>query len=420
MVKFALRGDIIHAPMPGKTEFHEDSFLVCRDGLCAGIHKTLPPEFSEIPVSDFSGKLIIPGYSDLHTHASQYAQLGLGMDYELIQWLDDLTFPEEAKFENLDYARGIYSAFVSELRAGFTTRAVIYATVHAEATLELMRMLEDSGLATIVGKVNMDRNCPDYLREKGAQASIEETLRWLDGCTGFENTKPAVTPRFVPSCTDELLRELGRLVTERGIHVQSHLDETHAEIAWVRKLCPECKSYADVYDRAGLLTEKTVMAHCLYNTAEENELLRERGVFIAHCPNSNSNIKSGIAPVRRYMTEELPLGLGTDISGGESLDMAETMREALRVSKLRARLMDEPDAALTCDDVFYLATRGGGAYFGKTGAFCEGFELDAVVVDQPVSCALRPFSMRERFEKLVYLGRSADCCAKFVKGRRIF
>lgn len=420
MSDFVLRGDIIHTPELGKTEFFEDSFLVCRDGFCQGVYITLPQEYEHLPLHDYSGKLIIPGYSDLHTHASQYADLGLGMDYELIQWLDDLTFPEEARFADTEFAKEIYQRFADELRAGFTTRAVIYATVHAPATLELMRILESSGLVTLVGKVNMDRNCPDYLREKDADASIEETMRWLEGCREFRNTKPVITPRFVPSCTQQLLARLGEITARYGLYVQSHLDETHAEIAWVRELCPENSSYTDVYDSAGLLTEKTVMAHCLYNTDEETETLKSRGVFIAHCPSSNSNIKSGIAPVRSYLNRGLHVGLGTDISGGDSLDMSEEMRRALRVSKLRARLMDEPDAALGCDDVFYLATRGGGEFFGRVGAFCSGFEFDAVVVDEGRYRFPRENTMRERLEKLVHLSRSQDVCAKFIRGERIF
>lgn len=420
MTDIVLRGDIAHAPTPAGAEFFEDSFLVCAGGRCAGIFKSLPERYASLPVLDFSGKLVVPGMCDLHTHASQYADLGLGMDFELIQWLDDLTFPEEARLANTEYAEMVYSAFTRELRRGFTTRAAIFATVHAPATLTLMRLLEESGLKTLVGKVNMDRNCPDYLCEKGAQGSMEETLRWLDGCAEFKNTKPIITPRFVPSCSDELLERLGELVGQRGLYVQSHLDETHAEISWVRGLVPDSIDYTDVYDRVGLLTEKTVMAHCLYNSARETEIIKRRGAFIAHCPSSNSNIKSGIAPVRKYLDAGVNIGLGTDISGGQSLDVSEAMREALRASKLRTRLMEEENAALTCGEVFYLATRGGGAFFGDVGAFCEGFEFDAAVVDESRFGTLRGYSMQERLERFIYLSRGEDCCAKFVSGRRIF
>ncbi len=420
MNAFVLHGDIAHAPTPEGAEFFADSFLVCADGRCRGIFKTLPERFAALPVLDFSGKLIIPGLSDLHTHASQYADLGLGMDFELIQWLDDLTFPEEARFADSTYAEKIYGAFVKALLRGFTTRAAIFATVHAPATLTLMRLLEESGLHTLVGKVNMDRNCPPYLCEAGAEGSIAETLRWLEGCRNLKNTKPIITPRFVPSCSDELLERLGGLVRERGLYVQSHLDETHAEIEWVRSLVPDSLDYSDVYDRVGLLTDKTVMAHCLYNNERETELIKTRGAFIAHCPSSNSNIRSGIAPVRRYLRQGVNIGLGTDISGGQSLEINEAMREALRVSKLRSRLMEEPDAALTGGEVFYLATRGGGAFFGDVGAFCEGFEFDAAVVDESGYGNFRDYSMTERLERFIFLSRAEDCCAKFVAGRRIF
>lgn len=156
-------------------------------------------------------QLIIPGFTDLHLHAPQYAYRGTGMDLELLDWLNTITFPQEAKYADLSYAKKAYSIFVDDLKHSFTTRACIFATLHRPATELLMDMLEESGLTTMVGKVNMDRNGAPELQEKSAQASAQDTRQWLEEIKGrYDHTYPILTPRFTPSCTDELMTELGK------------------------------------------------------------------------------------------------------------------------------------------------------------------------------------------------------------------
>ena len=172
---FILKGNIVYSKSQTEFAICEHGYLVCRDGKVDGIYQTLPFRLGGNPIRDYGDCLIIPGLVDLHIHAPQYSYRGLGMDMELLEWLEVNTFPEEAKFEETDYAEKSYRIFVENLKNSATTRACIFATVHRPATLLLMDMLEKSGLDTYVGKVNMDRNCPDYICEE-TQESADETL----------------------------------------------------------------------------------------------------------------------------------------------------------------------------------------------------------------------------------------------------
>lgn len=418
MSDFALRGTVVHTPAPDVLEIRPDSFLVCASGVCQGIFPALPAAWAHLPVTDFGRELIVPGYTDLHLHASQYADLGLGMDYELPDWLERLTFPEEARFADEGYAEKVYTAFTEELRRSFTTNAVVFATIHTPATLKLMSLLERSGLYALVGRVNMDRNCPENVRETDAAAALAETEHWLSLCRGrFDRVAPVLTPRFVPSCSGALMAGLGELAARYRLPVQSHLSENLSEVRLVRELHPECPSYTAVYEKYSLLGADAIMAHCIHLSGPEIETLRRTGTWVAHCPTSNSNVRSGIAPVRRFLDAGLHVGLGSDISGGHTLDMSEVLRHALQVSRLLWRLDEGHPAFLTAGEAFYLATLGGGQFFGDCGAFLPGYRFDALVVEDGGPGAYTP---DQRFERFIYRCTARDIRAKYVSGVRLF
>ncbi len=423
MQTFALKGNVIYTAHRGKLELYPQSYLVCEEGKVAGVFRQLPDRWQGIPVEDHGDKLILPGLIDLHVHASQYAYRGLGMDMELLDWLETHTFPEEAKFKDLEYARQAYGIFADNLRKSATTRACIFATVHREGTLLLMDLLEKSGLKTLVGKVNMDRNCPDYLREESAEISANETVKWLEDVQNrdYKNTLPILTPRFTPSCTDELMERIKGIQMSHGLPVQSHLSENPGEIAWVKELCPWSEFYGDAYDKFGLFGAdcKTVMAHCVYSDARERERMKENGVFIAHCPESNINLASGVAPVRTFLEEGLHVGLGSDVAGGSTEDMFTAMAHAIQASKLRWRLQDESLKPLTVEEAFYMATKGGGEFFGKVGSFEEGYEFDAVVLDDARLLYPQELDVTKRLERLVYLSDDREIYAKYAGGKQI-
>lgn len=417
---FALKGNVIYTPVCGRLEQKPKSYLVCEDGRVSGIYDTLPERYHGIPVEDHGEKLILPGLVDLHVHASQYAYRGLGMDMELLEWLEHNAFPEESRFSDVGYARRAYEIFTEQLRASATTRACIFATLHRPATLILMELLDHAGLPCFVGKVNMDRNSPDTLRETTAE-SISQTRRWLEESRDFSLVRPILTPRFTPSCTDELMDGLGMLQREFGVAMQSHLSENRSEIQWVSELCPGTRFYGESYARAGLFGGScpTVMAHCVWSGEEELALMKENGVFIAHCPQSNMNVSSGIAPVRTFLREGQKVGLGSDVAGGAHLSIFRAMTDAIQCSKLRWRLVDQGESALTLAEALYLATKGGGAFFGKVGSFEPGYEFDAIVMDDTDLPTTRDCTLAERLERVVYLS-DGQPRAKYVSGKRLF
>ncbi len=425
MSDFVLKGNICFSKSKDEL-ICVDGYLVCTNGLSKGVFDKLPSEYKDYKLYDYSNYLIIPGLIDLHIHASQYAYRGLGMDYELLDWLKYEAFKEESKYEDIAYAKEAYKIFVDELRKSATTRLSIFASIHSQATIELMDQLDKSGLISYVGKVNMDRNAPVPLVETN---SYIDTKEWLDKTIAkYKNTKPIITPRFIPSCSDELMYKLGDLIYEYDVPLQSHLSENLSEIKLVKKLCPNSKYYGDAYNEYGLFGKKkdksykTIMAHCLYSSEEEVKLMKDNGVFIAHCPSSNINVSSGIAPIRKYLDLDMNMGLGSDVAGGTSESMFQTLVKTIEVSKLYWRIIDQNSKPLSFKEAFYLATLKGGEFFGKVGSFESDFEADILVLDDSILKTTLDLSIEERLERAIYLSLDikGGIKHKFVKGEMLF
>lgn len=420
---FVLKGNICYAKTKDQLSVTDQGYLVCCQGVSKGVYPVLPEEYRNLPVTDYQDMLIVPGMTDLHIHAPQYPFRGLGMDLELLEWLDTHTFPEESRYKDLDYAEKAYGIFAEDLKQSATTRAVVFGTVHVPATGLLMEKLEDTGLVTYVGKVNMDQNSTDDLRETDAVTALDATAAWIEETKGkYQNTRPILTPRFAPTCSGPLMEGLGKLQREYGLPVQSHLSENLSEIEWVKELFPWSSCYGDVYEHYGLFggQAKTVMAHCVHSSDTEVELMKKKGVYVAHCPQSNINLSSGIAPIRRYLEEGIPVGLGTDMAGGANISMFRCMADAVGVSKLYWRLADQGKRPLAMEEVFYLATKGGGSFFGKAGSFEEGYELDALVLDDKGIRSTRTLGTKERLERCIYLAEEGKRLAgKYAAGKKV-
>ena len=418
---FIMKGNIIFSKDKSELNVQKHAYLVCVDGLCAGVFETLPEKYQDLPCEDYEDCLIIPGMTDLHVHAPQYSYRGLGMDMELIDWLNAHAFPEESKFTDLEYAKRAYSIFVNDLVKSTTTRACIFGTLHKEATLLLMELLEDTGMKAYVGKVNMDRNSPEILREESVEEASKITEQWILEAERFDNVRQILTPRFIPSCSDELMREISRLQKKYELPMQSHLSENLGEIEWVKELCPDSKFYGDAYDQFELFGGEcpTIMAHCVHSSEEEIALMKEKNVFVAHCPQSNTNIASGIAPIRIYLDKDMKVGLGSDVAGGAHLSIMRAMTDAIQCSKLRWRMYDQSLKPLNFEEAFYLATRGGGEFFGKVGSFEEGYEFDALVLDDENLPHPQELTLKERLERVVYLGDDRNVKSKYVAGRLV-
>ena len=413
-----IKGNIVEAKRFGAPEITENGYIVLENGVILGVFDELPEQYRSTPVTDYGDSLILQGFCDMHLHAPQYPMLGMGMDLQLLDWLKTYTFKTEARFSDTEYARRVYKQLASELIGNGTTRVCMFSSSHAEATLALMEALEKAGVSGYVGKVNMDRDSGEC--QETTEDSKRETLRWLEGCARFQGVRPILTPRFTPSCTNDLMAWLGERAGEQGLYVQSHLSENQREIELVKKLHPECSQYWETYDRYGLWKERTVMAHCVLSDEREQDAMIEHNVLCVHCPDSNINICSGFAPVRRMKRRGVWVALGSDIAGGAELHMLRVMTSAIRASKAKAIETKGGDAFLTVGEAYYLGTSAGARYFGDRDGFAPGNRLHAVVIDDgALPESTRPLAVSERFERAVYLAGEKDITAVYAAGKRV-
>ena len=419
-MKKVYKAHILYTKEKSHFEVLENGYIaVDADGRVAGVSTDLASLDCEgAEVVDFGDRLLIPAMNDMHVHAPQYRNQGIAMDMELLPWLQNYTFPEEMKYLNPAYAERMYRRFVRDLWRFGTMRACVFATIHTDSTRLLMRLFEEAGMGALVGKVAMNRHCP-----KGLSESVEDMVQGYEALIAEYNNpealvRPIITPRFIPSCTPEMLQACGELAAKYGLPVQSHLSENRDEIAMVMSLEKESTCYGDAYNRYGLFGQTpTVMAHCVWTEGEELELMKRQGVMVAHCPTSNFNVASGMAPIRQFLDEGLSVGLGSDISGGHDLNIFRMMVYAIQVSKMHYQQNHEK-AFLTLSEAFWIATKSAGSFFGRVGSFEPGYEFDALVIDD---CELNhdDYSLLHRLERFIYLGDDRHIEHRFCCGKEI-
>lgn len=413
-----LKGNIIEAKSIDELAITENGYIVLDDGVIQGVFPHLPARYDGAHIVDYGNRLIMQSFSDMHLHAPQYPMLGIGMDLPLLDWLSTYTFPTEANFADTALAQDAYEALARDLVNHGTTRACVFSSIHCDATLILMEALEKAGICAYVGKVNMDQNGGTNYQET-TEASIAETKRWLSGCDRFTNVRPILTPRFTPTCSDKLMHWLGDAAREQGLYVQSHLSENMAEIQWVKELHPDCKQYWETYDKYGLFNDHTIMAHCVHSDLREQEALRSHHVLVAHCPDSNINICSGLVPVRDMLDRGLWIALGSDIAGGANLSMPYVITEAIRMSKAQRIDTDWNTPFLSVSQAYFLGTTAGASYFGAKAGFAKGDKLHAVIINDDVLPGFYKLSVRERFDRAIYLTDDRHIEAVYSEGRRI-
>ncbi|XP_035414386.1 guanine deaminase isoform X1 [Cygnus atratus] len=372
-------------------------------------------------------EFFMPGLVDTHIHAPQYSFAGTRVDLPLLQWLTTYTFPTEAKYKDSDFAEEVYTRVVRRTLKNGTTTACYFATIHTDTSLLLAEIIDKFGQRAFVGKVCMDINdtVPHY-KETTAD-SVQETERFVRKLTErqYPRVQPIVTPRFGPSCTEDLLRSLGDLAQAHDLHVQSHISETEEELRLVENMFPSYQSYTDLYDKNKLLTSKTVMAHACYLSDEELELFNLRGSAVAHCPSSNFSLSSGILNVQKVLKHNVKLGLGTDVAGGYSASMLDAIRKTMMASTtLQINKLNE--RGLTLKEVFRLATLGGSQALGLDdviGNFEVGKEFDALLINTKASDS--PFDLfsgdtfEDSLEKFLYLGDDRNISEVYVAGKQV-
>ena len=414
-----LKGNIISSDGFDKLSIFEHSYLISDDnGSIIGIFKDLPKEYQKEKVIDYKDALIMQSFSDMHLHAPQYPMLGMGMDLELIDWLNTYTFPTEAHFKDNELARKVYKKLAHELVKNGTTRVAMFSSLHKEATLILMEELEKAGVCGYVGKVNMDRNGGVDLQET-TEESIKETKDWLKKCN-FKNIKPIITPRFTPSCTNELMEELGKIAKENNLPIQSHLSENQGEIAWVKELHPDCKEYWETYSKYGLWNDKTLMAHCVHSSQRELDAMKKAGVYVVHCASSNNNLISGYASIKKMVKQGVRVVLGSDIAGGDHLSMFDNVTATIRASKGRDILDNWKSGFLSVEEAFYLGTSAANSFFDEKPGFAKGNKLHCLVLDDKDLVSVRKLTIKERFERSMYLREDNAIKAVYSNGKKIY
>jgi guanine deaminase len=402
----AFLGNALHAPHRGAVELLRDALIVVgSDGRIASVH-TQPGATRDHLVQRFaadralvrlsSDQYLLPGLVDLHIHAPQWPQLGKALDLPLEEWLQAHTFPLEARYADTAFAQSVYLDLVGALLANGTTTAVYFASLHLPAT----RLLADICLAksqrALIGRVAMDdaELCPPYYRDPSALQAVEETRAFIEYVHAMPGNQPGliqavITPRFIPACSDELLRALGALAAETGCFVQTHCSESDWEHEFVLRRCGRTDTQA--LEGFGLLSRRSILAHGNLLTDADLATIAKRGAVVAHCPLSNVYFSDAVFPLRRALAQGVHVGLGTDIAGGASPSILDNVCHAVIASRTLESGVDarqiraerrRPHSRVDLPTAFWLATAGGGLALDlPVGLFSEGFEFDGLLID---------------------------------------
>ncbi|WP_417462384.1 guanine deaminase [Kordiimonas sp.] len=376
---FYMTDDPAVVAVPDCYRYVADGMLIVEGGIITAIgaqrelEENLP---KSAEVFDHTGSMITPGFIDTHIHFPQLDMIA-SFGEQLLDWLDRYTFPEEAKFSDPAHAKECAEFFLNELLRNGTTTALIYGTVHKQSVEALFEEAFARNMRIVAGKALMDRNVPEAVRDT-AETSDRDNRELIARWHGKGRLGYAITPRFAPACSDEQLTMAGKLLGEHpDVLMHTHLSENVSEIDWVKDLYPTAKDYLDVYDRFGLLTDRSVFAHCVHLEGEEFQRMAERGAAISYCPTSNLFLGSGLFNLKEAEKYGVDVGLGTDVGAGTSFSLLQTMNEAYKVCHLRGHKLDAFKS-------FYLATLGGAKALNmadKVGSLEVGREADFLVLD---------------------------------------
>ncbi|MGG3800797.1 guanine deaminase [Metabacillus fastidiosus] len=443
------QGTAFSSKSPKEVEILKDYlFCINEEGM---IEKTVAPETDEYQTllnsyegnENFhrlaEGQYFLPGFVDLHVHAPQWAQSGTALDIPLYDWLNTYTFPIESKFSNLDFAKNVYEDVVNTLLANGTTTALYFATVHKEASLLLAQICAEKGQRGLVGKVVMDNpdQNPEYYRDADTETALADTEEFILAVKQLaksvkQGVYPVVTPRFIPSCTNDALKGLGELAAKHDTYIQSHCSESDWEHGYVQDRFDKNDAFA-LHD-FGLLREKSVMAHCNFLNDDDAELFAETGTAVCHCPISNAYFANSVIPIAHLHSKGVEIGLGSDISGGFSPSLFDNARQAVMSSRmledgvntaLPAEERGVPNSRITINEAFYLATAGGGEGLSlPIGRLAENYVWDAQIIDTSLPSAKLPIyeeneALHDIFQKIMYLSRPENIREVWVQGEKV-
>ncbi|GAB0094857.1 Guanine deaminase [Sergentomyia squamirostris] len=459
-MSFLFLGQIVHSKSFDELETFTDGFLAVQDGKIKAIDNVSKLaiwkqdntwNYEEIKLSKH--QFIMPGFIDCHIHGPQMPNIGVGLNMELLDWLKNYTFPMENQYEDNNFAAYVYAKVVKRTLSSGTTCASYYGTNHREGTLILAEEVVKQGQRALVGKVSANHSTVDYYKET-TDESIKENIAFIENvqALGSDLVSVTITPRFALSCDVHLMNELGRLAEEHNLNIQTHISENLGEVAEVKDVF-QASNYASVYDASNLLTGKCILAHGVHLEDEELVLLKKRGTSVAHCPSSNTNLKSGFCDILRLRNAGVVVGLGTDIGAGSDVSILTTIRDALAVShhlnfikkqeikgtghvkyeSEQQKKINEEYVPLNYKQAIYFATLGGAEALNmseKIGNFQVGKEFDALLVDvscdpidiyEPNIAAIKPKpeNLEECVQKFINTGDDRNIVKVFVKGRQV-
>ena len=444
---FAFCGTAFHTPAPGRLEILENALVcVAADGVISAVISPSDPiyqatrfdyEQQQQLVTLRPGQYLLPGFVDLHVHAPQWPQTGKALHLPLYDWLQDNTFPLEARYADMDFSRRVYPSLVDALLANGTTTAMYFATVDHDPSVLLADICLEKGQRALIGKVAMDvpEQCPDYYRDASAQVSIDATEQFIEAVQHLSGNsgglvQPVITPRFIPTCSDQALAGLGALAKKYHCHVQTHCSESDWEHQFVKERCG--KHDAQALNDFGLLTRRTILAHANFLSDADLDTIHSAGAGIAHCTLSNMYFANSVFPLRHALNKELHVGLATDISGGHSPSMFDSCRFAIAASRaledgvnpsLPAAQRGRPESRIDFIEAFWLATAGGGEALDlPIGKFEPGYACDAIVIDTntPASNVViwpELDSPQDALQKILYNATRGNVCQTWVQGR---
>ncbi|RKP50697.1 guanine deaminase [Trinickia fusca] len=400
--------------------FDDDGLLVVEHGrvVAAGAYAALKHHVtSETEVRELRDKLIVPGFIDTHVHYPQTDMIASPAT-GLLPWLETYTFPTERRFADTAYAQDTANFFVDQLLACGTTTALVYCTVHKQSADALFSASEARNLRMIAGKVLMDRHCPEFLRDT-AQSGYDDSAELIARWHGRGRQLYALTPRFAPTSTHEQLEACSALAKAHpDVFIQSHVAENVDEVKWVAELFPGHRSYLDVYEHYGLLRRRAVYGHCIYLDDEDRARMADTGAVASHCPTSNLFLGSGLFDFEKAGRAGMPVALGTDVGGGTSFSMLQTMNEAHKVARMTGH-------TLSATRMFWLATAGAAQALDladTVGTLAPGSEADFVVLDDQATPLLarrtaRAESLEEWLFALALLGDDRAVHATYAAGQ---
>lgn len=371
-------------------------------------------------VVDYRGKLIVPGFVDTHIHYPQTEMIA-AYGEQLLEWLQQYTFPVESQYHCPQHSARMSAFFLHQLLSNGTTTALVFGTVHPESVDALFSAADGLGMRLIAGKVMMDRNAPDYLTETPEQ-SYQQTRELIERWHNHGRLSYALTPRFAPTSSPELLGKVQQLKEEYpDTWLHTHLSENPQEIEWVKSLFPDHNGYLDVYHQYQLTGRRSVFAHCIHLDEEEWDCLHETGSAVAFCPTSNLFLGSGLFNLKTCWEKGVKMGMGTDVGAGTTFSMLQTLGEAYKVGQLQRY-------RLAACEAFYHATLGGARALdldSRIGSFTAGKEADFVVLDPAVSALqqMRFANSKDIWEKLfvlMTLGDDRNIAATWVNGQCVW